>query len=148
MLFHHDDHHRYLELDYLRGAKPAAAESAAHIHHVVTEHLAPAFSAASRYNLIHYVVTFQLLASFEIHPLSSIVIHHVILFFLAASKNSCHPIYLPCSIINHHPLNSKCHKHYCLILHQKDTHGCNCGLDGQSSRGSFTLPKHCLISHF
>jgi len=31
-----------------RGAKPAAAESAAHIHHVVTEHLAPAFSAASR----------------------------------------------------------------------------------------------------
>ena len=32
-----------------RGAKPAAAESAAHIHHVVTEHLAPAFSAAGRF---------------------------------------------------------------------------------------------------
>ena len=35
-----------------RGAKPAAAESAAHIHHVVTEHLAPAFSAAGRFLIL------------------------------------------------------------------------------------------------
>ena len=58
-----------------RGAKPAAEESAAHIHHVVTEHLAPAFSAASRFNL-----TFHLFAGFTIHHpfFASIAIYHVV----------------------------------------------------------------------
>ena len=52
-----------------RGAKPAAEESAAHIHHVVTEHLAPAFSAASRFNIIltSPSSTFHLLAGFTMH---------------------------------------------------------------------------------
>ena len=44
-----DDCHNTKWQSTWRGAKPAAAESAAHIHHVVTEHLAPAFSAAGRF---------------------------------------------------------------------------------------------------
>merc|ERR1719400_418420 len=60
-----------------RGAKPAAAESAAHIHHVVTEHLAPAFSAASR------TLTDATVDSTDRAAESAAHIHHVVTEHLA-----------------------------------------------------------------